>query len=460
LPALAQVSNPVPDSNGARDTPIVLSRVTVILDQGAPAVEITSNRRIVPTITTSDRPRRITVDLQNAEMSISEKRIKVHSEDIAGIRLHQFTTSPPIARLVVDLRKPLTYTVDNVGDKLILRLHVEKEEAIAKPPSIPTLTKSLEPVAVPVSPASYGNVVSADRLVSGASVTAGHDTMLLRLPRGGEIYVCPSTSVSITSAPNGADLMIAMSTGALETHYALEHSTDAIMTPDFRILLRGPGEFHYAISADSRGDTCMRGLPGNTATAVVSELMGEGVYEVEPDDKIVFHMGRVSATDTALHSGSTHIIETALPQDCGCPPPRAPELIASNGANPNLQGTMRLAQPDDWQKKESATSQSALESKIGDSASPANAGPETAALPALKADEPHVMISAPIVFNAPAIASPPPVEDSRDLPIVSAGRFASIQPEVSPPVSSEPIGAKPHRGLGARLKHVLKAIFR
>jgi hypothetical protein len=458
LPALAQVSEPVSDS--INDTPVVLSRIKVVLDQGSPALEITSSRRIIPNISMSDRPRRMVVDLQNAEMSILEKRIKVQSDDIAGIRLRQFTTSPPVARLVVDLRKPLRYTVDNTANRLTIRLYVGKEEATVKPPSIPTLSKGPEAVAVPVSPVSYGNVVSADRLVSGASITAGHDTMLLRLPRGGQIYVCPRTSVSITSSPNKSDLMIAMGTGALETHYALENSTDAIMTPDFRILLRGPGDFHYAISADSRGNTCMRGLPGNTSTAIVSELMGDGVYEVEPDDKIVFHLGRVTAADTALHSGSTHIVETALPTECGCPPPSAPELIASNGADLNLQGTMRLAEPDDQQKKQLASSLSASGDRIGRaSSSQENAGPETAALPALKADEPRVTISAPIVFNAPAIPSSPPIESSRDLPVVSAGRFTSVQPEVSPPAPSS-TAAKLHHGFGAKLKHVFKAIFR
>src|SRR6202035_1557067 len=101
---------------------------------------------------------------------------------------------------------------------------------------------------------------------------------------------------------------------------------------------------------------------------------------------IVFHMGRVSAADTALHSGSTHIVEVALPKDCGCPPPSVPQLIASNGANPNLQGPMRLAQPDDQLKKQSLPSLSAVEDKMGGSSSQSNAGPETAALPALKAN--------------------------------------------------------------------------
>jgi hypothetical protein len=107
-------------------------------------------------------------------------------------------------------------------------------------------------------------------------------------------------------------MMLAVSTGALETHYTLERTTDSILTPDFRILLRGPGEFHYAITVDSRGNACVRTLPLNTGRLTVSELIGNGEHEVSSGDQIIFHAGRF--TD----------IDTASTESCGCSAPAAP----------------------------------------------------------------------------------------------------------------------------------------
>jgi hypothetical protein len=89
------------------------------------------------------------------------------------------------------------------------------------------------------------------------------------------------------------------------------------MTPDFRILLAGPGIFHFAISSDSEGNACVRALPQDSASLIVTELNGDGTYQVKPNVQVLFKHGSV-ANPTPL-----------VPPDCGCPAPPPPVQVAS-----------------------------------------------------------------------------------------------------------------------------------
>jgi hypothetical protein len=444
--------------------PAAVSRVKVILEKGWPEVEITSTRPLTPTITKLENPLRLLIDLPNARISVKHKRVDVTSEDIGAIRLTQFPLTPPVVRVVVELVKPLSYTWDVAGNRLMVRLHAEEKEVTSTPPTVPSLVHSQEPVAVPVSPTTSGTLVFAEKLASGASVTAGADTTTLRLARGGEIHICPGTTVSVTRSQSGPDLMVGMSTGAVETHYTLENAADVIQTPDFRILLRGPGEFHYAISADSRGNTCMRGLPGNTAPAIISELMGDGTYQLEPSEGTVLHSGHINAADTALHS--TRGVVTALPGDCGCPAPPVPVMLASASATPIDSDQLRsvhLAQRDEASRPIPPGASSGNTDPNSVSTLQVAPGSETAPLPPPRPNEVRVHLEAPIVYRAattPPPPKPPAITDAQNLPLAASAPPGSLAHAVIPPAPTDAQNKPPHRGFFGKVKGIVSSIFR
>src|SRR5271169_5975304 len=325
---------------------------------------------------------------------------------------------------------------------------MESESARARPPSVSALMPpaEAEPVAVPVS--TGGHLMFADRQASGSLFSARFNTETLRLSRGGEVHVCPGTTVSIIHPKNGGDLLLAMGVGALETHYALEESADTILTPDFRILLRGPGEFHYAIRADSRGNTCVRALPGNTASAIVYESIGNGQFEVLPSEKLLFHGGHLSATDTAFHSGQLSEVETVVPEDCGCPAP-VPVLRAELPATPpSVENNISLG---------SAAPQSTVEAALTRPPVLQNApdGPEIAPSPPLGTKEKTPEFEATLVFSQKDPRPPKPV----DLPL-SSRQISFPDATVAPPALPQVVNQKAHKGAFRKVKGFFSRIFR
>jgi hypothetical protein len=283
-------------------------------------------------------------------------------------------------------------------------------------------------------------VLAGTRIKNGSSVTAGADTAVLRLSRGGEVRICPGTTISVTPSKNSRDLMLGMSTGALETHYSLAASADSILTPDFRILFAGPGEFHYAVSADSHGNTCVRALMGNTSSAIVSELMGDRIYQVKPSEQAMFEAGRIDKV-----SGN-------VPLECGCPPPPPVEKTsASSTSTPETSTSVRLGGAAKSAEKSSPE-------KTSDSASLSN-GPETNPLPPTNPEDAHIAVDAPFVFTAsrPSAA----IKAAASLPVQdSTTRQVNLDPIVQPPPQASTTTVKTqHRTFLHRVKGFFVALF-
>jgi hypothetical protein len=253
----------------------------------------------------------------------------------------------------------------------------------------------------------------------------------------------------VNASQSKRDLMFGMSTGAIEAHYALKASADSVLTPDFRIMFAGPGEFHYAISADSHGNTCVRTLRGNTSSAIVAELMGDRIYQVKPTEQAVFHSGQIDKVDTEV------------PLECGCPPPRP--LLQTNTPPPQPAPNTQLA--GKMSVGAGSAGANAGNAPASSGGTRLTNGPETAPLPPSQANEVHVSVDAPFVFNAKdraaAKSAPAPVaaELPRDLPAEpSSERLVHLDPVIQPPPPAD-IKAENH-GFFHRVGRFFSAIFR
>jgi hypothetical protein len=438
-----------------------IQSIRVVHEGGVPAVEILSRGgQVFPDIQLLTSPPRLVIDISNSRIGPMPKRIVVHEDNILAIRADQYQAKPPVTRIVLDLQAPYAYSWDGVGNRLMVRLKPPEDPEVANrvaPKQQTVANVSLSPVAavVPVVSGS-GKIVAAAGLAPGSSVSAGSDTAVLQMRGGGEVRICPHTTISVTPARNRRDIMFGMSTGAIEAHDSLAGSTDSVITPDFRILLEGPGAFHFAVSADAHGNTCVRGLKGNTGSATVSEVVGDRVYKVKPTEQAVFHLGQIDKVDANV------------PLECGCPvpPPIQPSATATEVAVAKMPDRATLggnAAAENISGKEPA-SDAPPSDPVANSATALTHGQETRPLPGLKPDEMHVQLDAPLIFTAKdraAIVPSPPLEETRALPVEDS----SLQPvhldaivEAPRPNRDAPTNAARH-GFFHRLGGLIRSIF-
>ena len=437
-----------PKYNAALQEPATVTSVQVVHERGVPAVEIVSTHQVVPTIQTLDSPPRLVIDLANARMGPQQKKVPVLQEDILTMRMEQFQKDPPIMRIVLDLLVPYGYTWDIAGNRLMVRLKPPEDQNAARKKPAPSsqemaLVGGASPAVVPVTSGVGEVVLAGRRFAAGSSLSAGSETAVLRLARGGEVRVCPGTTLSVTPSKSSKDLMLGLSTGALETHYAMGAAADTVLTPDFRIVFAGPGEFDFAVSTDSHGNTCVRGLKGNASSALVSELIGDRVYQVTPNEQAVFHSGHIDKVDTDV------------PLECGCPPPvpvlrteNAPTTVIPESHVPEKTtlavGNAPGSGKDEGQKEVRPSPSIGIENRAPSTTQP---------------NEVHVQIDAPLVFNAKDRTAVPaaPTAEAATLPVAdSQARAVWLDtPVQAPPSPEKPQGNRVLR----RMKKIFGALF-
>jgi hypothetical protein len=165
----------------------------------------------------------------------------------------------------------------------------------------PTVTGALE--------VTQGKAV----IVASGTITAGTDPTLVTLPRRGALRICASTTVKLaadSSVPAGdaPGLLMAIDRGAIEASFATGRNSDVVLTPDFRILISGPGSAEVKIRLGQHGDTCVDNAGTNPPYVLVTSVFDAGDYRVQPGQRVMFEHG--SLQEVVDHEK----------EPCGCPP--------------------------------------------------------------------------------------------------------------------------------------------
>jgi hypothetical protein len=105
---------------------------------------------------------------------------------------------------------------------------------------------------------------------------------------------------------------MAMEHGAVEASFATGQNSDSLMTPDFRILIGGPGAAEVRVRLGQHGDTCVDNAGVNAPYVLVSSIFEGGAYRVQPGQRVMFE------------HGSLHEVVDNEKESCGCPPATHP----------------------------------------------------------------------------------------------------------------------------------------
>jgi hypothetical protein len=243
---------------------------------------------------------------------------------------------------------------------------------------------------------------SGTTVLSGSQIAAGAQAATLKLERGGNVLVCPGTSLSVSSSQTGRQLLLSVNSGSLEMDYPIGSASDTLLTPDFRVLLPGPGKIHVAVRISSNGDTCVQSLSSNSSALEVSEAIGDESYQVKQQEAVLFKGGHVKGAAPTR-------------QSCGCPAP-APVQVA-RAAPP----------PPAVPSKSPPTSGAALSAALDQaSAAPSQIDPS----PPVVADS-HLTVDAPFVFHGDD--TPPALTEIVSHLKLDSSQPLAMQPTVLPP---------------------------
>jgi hypothetical protein len=300
---------------------------------------------------------------------------------------------------------PLSSRAGHISAALLLTAgsalcHAQQQPIAFVPTQGVTLSGSLE---VADGRASIGN---------NGTITAGDKTAHIKLARGGELALCESTKIHLSTDntldqathPGDNALMIALDRGALEAHYTPGPYSDVVMTPDLRILISGPGKADLSLRVGENGDTCIDNHGANAPYVTVNNLFSGGIYRVQPNQRVLLE-----------HADVDQVVDNET-EPCGCP--TAPSLpIASRHKGMPVGGPSSTPADTDFPLA------------VSEGLQPPPPSPST---PVVPVGTPHAEVAVPLTFDGAQSPSPPPGPAANSAPPADTDTDTPPAPQPAP----------------------------
>jgi hypothetical protein len=278
---------------------------------------------------------------------------------------------------------------------------------------------------------------------NNTSIGAGDATAQVALTRGGNLNVCASTKIHLstdTTTP-GSGLMIALDHGALEAHYTPGQYSDVLLTPDLRIIISAPGQADLSIRVNNQGDTCIDNHGDHAPYVLATSLTGDGAYRVQPNQRVLFEHGSLS-----------DVVDNEQ-EPCGCPPaqPLSVASTGATGANPAQPGE-KVAPAND------TAAHNPFPLAESEGLQPPPATPTT---PAVPPGTPHVEVSAPLAYDAnhPNALPPTPASGAGATGSSSATPVPTSAIHTQTAQTPPPLARPKSSGFFGHIGHFFKRLF-
>jgi TPR repeat protein len=149
----AATQSAAPETSSAAGKPVIY-KINVATDERGLSIEILANSAIVPDTERLEHPDRLVFDFAGFSLQGPPQHIPVNKGPVSAVRASLFQASPPLTRIVIDLKEPTSVELQPFENRVVIRVPFESQGPRLKQSESKNAPPSESPPAVsrPIGP--------------------------------------------------------------------------------------------------------------------------------------------------------------------------------------------------------------------------------------------------------------------------------------------------------------------